>query len=281
MLSIVALAWRINECLWPHQGSVACGWRLDHYFLWLAALDRELGLFRIGQDVEHVNLSTDVLTLWETFAVLPCKQVLMLRSALCSVCWYKLEAIKPKLLFLWFFLLWHFFSQSFFCCIDGNFRRLEVTAFIYFNLSAWAEPSAVFLIFGELYALCALFWSLFPLEVPNFGAGSKFPHNQIFLTLHELFTSDKVGIAWWEIKCADCILLEDQSQFLARVAINDMEAYGWVCNDSQVALRRRELSQGCGGVRRETRLLHKRGSRRFSVTLLQPVEDSALTRYGQ
>jgi hypothetical protein len=38
-------------------------------------------------------------------------------------------------------------------------------------------------------------------------------------------------------------------------AINDMEAYGWVSYNRETTRVRRELSQSCGGVRRESDLL--------------------------
>jgi hypothetical protein len=61
------------------------------------------------------------------------------------------------------------------------------------------------------------------------------------------------------------------------MAINDMEALGWVSDNCNTTFGRRELSQSCGGVRRESYLLDE--FRGLPVTLLQPVEDSALSWY--
>ena len=52
-----------------------------------------------------------------------------------------------------------------------------------------------------------------------------------------------------------------------------MEALGWVSYDRKTTLGRRELSQSCGGVRRKSLLTYEVN---LPVTLLQPVEDSAL-----
>jgi hypothetical protein len=58
-----------------------------------------------------------------------------------------------------------------------------------------------------------------------------------------------------------------------------MEAYGWVSYNRKTTRVRRELSQSCGGVRREARLDDDLWLTiwRGPVTLLQSVEDSAFS----
>lgn len=108
--------------------------------------------------------------------------------------WNELESIKPELVFLWFLFFITFFTKSLIVSIDSNLRYLKISIFIYFDLSARAESSHKALIFGKFNALGALFGSFFPLILSNLGTGSEAPHDQIFLSLHKLFTGDKPSV---------------------------------------------------------------------------------------
>ena len=179
----------------------------------------------------------------------------MLSATRGYVCGYKLEDIEPILNFSWlcFFLLWLLFGEILFTSIDDYFSLSEVAIFINFNLCLWAEPCAETFIISELNALGSFFGALFPLKLSYFGACIEVPNYQIALALNEFLASYKISVTWREIESADLRWFQNESELTSRLTINDMEANG-VGYNCIAASKERELSQSCGGVRRESRI---------------------------